>query len=268
MPLITLPGWAEKAIRAPFHLVGLELIRRQSQNASDQRIFFLHLPKCGGVSLKRALSRAFGAQNLARLDSMASWRAAKIRGEDLMDYRRSLLFYYMKMDDINVIAGHFSWSDDVYDRFSQDWEYITLLRNPIRRWFSHYFYDRYRGDTYFSIEKDLPAFLHSERAREMGTLYTRRLSDPQITDLNRAVDQAKVNLEKFEILGLLEDMDAFVDQFSDRFGIRLSIPRKNTNPAEDHKYEAQENEEYIHRVKELCSNDMEIYDHARKLARK
>ena len=41
MPLTALSEWAEKAIRAPFHLAGLELIRRPSRDADDQRIFFL-----------------------------------------------------------------------------------------------------------------------------------------------------------------------------------------------------------------------------------
>lgn len=268
MSLATLPEWAEKVIRAPFHLVGLELIRRRSPNAHDQRVFFLHLPKCGGVSVNRAMSRAFGAKNLVGLDPPASWRAAEMRGEDPMVYRTSLLFYYMAMEDVNVITGHFSWSDEAYEQFSKDWAYVTLLRDPVRRWFSHYFYDRYKSGGYFSTEEELSAFLHSKRAREMGALYARRLSDPQVTDLDQAVEQAKVNLEKFEVLGCLGNMDAFTDQFSSRFGIELNVPRKNTSPAKNKEDEARKNENYVREVKELCRRDIEIYNCARKLARK
>ena len=99
----------------------------------------------------------------------------------------------------------------------------------------------------------------------MGALYTRHLSSPEATELNQVVRQAKVNLEKFEVLGLLDDMDAFADQFSSQFGVRLNIPTKNTSPMEDNKYEAMRNEEYIHRVKEICENDIEIYKYARRL---
>ncbi|PSO83052.1 MAG: hypothetical protein BRC41_12785 [Cyanobacteria bacterium QH_9_48_43] len=266
MPLTALSEWAEKAIRAPFHLAGLELIRRPSRDADDQRIFFLHLPKCGGVSVNMAMRRAFGAQKVDGLNPNASRRVAERRGKDLRRFRTSLLFYYMAMENVNVISGHFSWNDDVYEQFSKKWAYVTVLRDPIRRWFSHYFYNRHKSGGYLGIEKDLPTFLHSERAREMGTHYTRRLSSPEATELNQAVGQAKVNLEKFEVLGLLDDMDAFADQFSSQFGVRLNIPTKNTSPMEDNKYEAMRKEEYINRVKEICKNDTEIYKYAHKLA--
>jgi len=256
---------AKRAIQAPFHLLGLEVVRRRSTGVHDQKIYFLHLPKCGGVSINRAMSRAFGPQKLAGLDPKASWRAAQIKGKDPMEYRMSLLHYYLAMQNVNVVTGHFTWDDDVYDRFSSDWAYVTLLRDPIRRWFSHYFYDRYTKGGYFKVDDDLASFLHSERAREMGTLYTRRLSDSQVTDLDYAAEQAKANLEKFDVLGLTEDMNAFVDRFSRQLGVRLSIPRKNANPAGGEKAKAQENEDYVDAVRELCKHDMAIYDHARKL---
>ena len=268
MPLTMLSEWAKKAIRAPFHLVGLELTRRPSRDADDQRIFFLHLPKCGGVSVNMAMRRAFGAQKVDGLNPNASRRVAERRGKDLRRFRTSLLFYYMAVENVNVISGHFSWNDDVYEQFSKKWAYVTVLRDPIRRWFSHYFYDRHKSDGYFSTEKNLSTFLHSERAREMGTIYARRLSGSQITNLNQAVEMAKVNMEKFEILGFLEDMDAFADQFSNYFGIKLDIPIKNTSPAKDKKEGARKNEEYVHKVRRMCKHDIEIYNYARKLVYK
>ena len=147
MPLTALSEWAEKAIRAPFHLAGLELIRRPSHDADDQRIFFLHLPKCGDVSVNMAMRRAFGAQKVDGLNPNASRRVAERRGKDLRRFRTSLLFYYMAMENVNVISGHFSWNDDVYEQFSKKWAYVTVLRDPIRRWFSHYFYNRHKTST-------------------------------------------------------------------------------------------------------------------------
>jgi hypothetical protein len=265
MRLAIVPKLVEKAIRATFHLVGLDVVRRKSRNAHNQRIFFLHLPKCGGVSVNRALSRAFGAEKLAGLNPTASWQAAEIRGEDPWDYRTSLLFYYMAMKRVNVVTGHYTWSEEAYRHFSEDWAYITLLRDPVRRWFSHYFYDRYRNDAGFGIEEDLSTFLHSERAKEMGALYALRLSDLQVTDMERAVEQAKTNLEKFDVLGFTEDINDFVDQFLHRFEVHLNVPHKNKSPAEDKKDQAQVNQEYVSRVRDLCKYDVEIYDYARKL---
>jgi len=216
----------KKVVGVPFRLMGLKLVRRESPYADDQRIFFLHLPKCGGVSLNRALSRAFGPHNLAALDPTAGRRAAELLGEPYEEYRSSLLWYYMSMQGVNVVTGHFSWSDEVYNRFCEEWTYVTLLRDPVSRWLSHYFYNRYGGGEYCAIEQDLLDFLGSRRARKMGTLYTRRLSDSHAENLDQRVEQAKSNLKKFDIIGTLDRLSEFKLKLSGKTGISLDMPKK------------------------------------------
>lgn len=248
--------------------MGLKLVRRESPYADDQRIFFLHLPKCGGVSLNRALSRAFGPHNLAALDPTAGRRAAELLGEPYEEYRSSLLWYYMSMQGVNVVTGHFSWSDEVYNRFCEEWTYVTLLRDPVSRWLSHYFYNRYGGGEHCAIEQDLLNFLGSRRAREMGRLYTRRLSDSKAATPDQKIDQAKSTLDKFDIVGILEDMDEFVSYLSEKTGVNMSMPRKNKSPKRGEKINAQSKKELKTKVEKICESDIEVYEHAETLASK
>lgn len=262
------PEFIKEAIQASFRLAGLKVVRRKSPHADDQRIFFLHLPKCGGVSINRALSRAFGPYNLTALNATAWKRAVEIRSENRERYKEALLFYCMSMDNVNVVTGHFSWSDRAHEIFCDDWMYITLLRNPVSRWFSHYFYDRYGQGSYFNgIEEDLPGFLHSKRAREMGALYTRRLSDFQTANLDQSVEHAKSNLEKFDVLGVLENINDFGSRLSRKINIDLKIPRKNKSPAENEKKKAEENKELAREVEKICKYDMEVYRHAHEISK-
>lgn len=259
------PELLKKAIGAPFRLLGLKLVRRKSPQAGDQRIFFLHLPKCGGVSLNRALSRAFGPHNLAALAPSAYRRAAGILGKNHEEYRTSLLFYYMSMGDVNVVTGHFSWSDKAYDKFSENWVYVTLLRDPVERWFSHYFYDRFGSGDYRDIEDELPQFLGSTRAHEMGTVYTRRLSDSSSISSDQRVDQAKSNLRKFDVLGTLENVGSFERRLSTEVGVDVSMPKKNESPEKNKKKEIKSKDNLRSRVEKLCRSDIQVYNYAKKL---
>jgi len=256
----------KKIIGFPFRLMGLKLVRRKSPRANDQRLFFLHLPKCGGVSVNRALSRAFGPHNLAALNSTAGRRAAEILGEPYKEYRAHLLWYYMSMKNVNVVTGHFSWCNKAYDAFCEDWMYVTLLREPVSRWFSHYFYNRYGGGDYCAIEKELPEFLDSERARRMGTMYTRRLSDVQTGGLSRKVNDAKSALNKFDLVGVTQEINEFRVSLSNKIGIKLSLPKKNTSPKKNKKKEAIERKGVRRKVEKMCKEDIEIFNHAKKLA--
>lgn len=248
---------------------GARTLWRRTFRSSDQsglgdhRIFFLHLPKCGGASVRAALNKACTDEKIAALNPHASRRAAEIRGEDMLRYRASLLPYYMAREDVQVLTGHFPWSTEAYEHFGDDWSYVTLLRDPVQRWFSHYFYDRYKSHSdHFRIKDDLETFLESERAREMGNLYVRRLTDPTHQKSSDAVRQAKETLDKFDVIGVVEHIDNFARRVSDQAGIEVGLPRKNESPAQERKKNALKDEHYVGKVKELCRKDRMIYEFA------
>jgi hypothetical protein len=229
----------------------------------DRRIFFLHLPKCGGSSIRAALNEACTDEKMAALNPHASRRAAETLGEDMLRYRASLLPYYMAREDVQVLTGHFPWSNEAYEHFGDDWTYVTLLRDPVQRWFSHYFYDRYKSHSdHFKIEEDLDTFLESERAQEMGDLYVRRLTDPIHRESSDAVMEAKENLNKFDVVGVVENIDNFVSRLSGQAGVEMRVSKRNESPAQERKKSASRNKKYVNKVKEICRKDKIIYEFA------
>jgi len=46
----------------------------------------------------------------------------------------------------------------------------------------------------------------------------------------QAIDRAKKNLGKFDIVGCLEYIENFLKEFENRFGVRLKLEKRNQNP--------------------------------------
>ena len=135
--------------------------------------------------------------------------------------------------NVPFISGHFSFSDKAYQYFSNTYSYITILRDPIKRWISQYFFDKYKPHKFRQIHEDLPTFIQSERGKSHGYQYVQMLGGLHPSgeySSQQAIERAKENLHKLEVVGCLEYIDVFMKQFENRFGVKLKIHRKNQSP--------------------------------------
>ena len=227
----------------------------------QKKIFFLHIPKCGGTSIKQALQTVASPDRIHFLDAVESKTCAARLGVDLMNYRNSLLLYLMSLHHLNLIGGHFQWSDTAYEMFGDQWQYTTILRHPIDKWFSQYFYNRYKASNHFKFDLDLEEFIDSQEGRELGCDQVRKLSDPS-TPPDQQLNQAIANLERFTLIGVTERMDRFRDNFKKCFDVRLLIAHANKNPAEDLKISSYADQRIRKKVEALCAPDMQLYNKA------
>ena len=144
----------------------------------------MHPPKCGGTSISRSIKQAYGiyenlyGKNLKKLEGRCSTDAAAAMGKDIFDLRKNILMYYMFQENIKYITGHFTYIEDLPKDIKNRWHYVTILREPVNRWFSHYFfnYTIQSGDkssSHDKLNKRLEKFLNeeSDRAKEMGLSY-------------------------------------------------------------------------------------------------
>jgi hypothetical protein len=230
------------------------------------RLFFLHLPKCGGTSIVEALGACFGPRALDPtqfyLDAPAVFQTANAFDQHYREISERLLLYAMAHPKYRFITGHFFFSEKAQRDFGERWQTITVLRDPISRWFSQYFFNRYKAGDHYKTDAELEAYIESEEGIGAGRTLLNVLSgsgQDWIEDPQEGVQRAVANLKKMSLVGYLEDLDRFATDFRQRYGAGLNIGRLRKNPAASAEQSAQVSPAIVERVKHICRYDNEIY---------
>ena len=245
------------------------LARVGFQPALQQKIVFLHVPKCGGTSLDIAIQQSFGRRNLRprgvyKLDPAVSAAAAKLANMPIADYRENLLFYYLGLEDAYYVKGHFTFSDDAYRTFSALWHFISLIREPTARWISHYFFNRYKQDDHFRIEIPLEDFVETDRGRSLGHNMVSFFGGSEVRGKpisQASLDAAIANVERLSVVGVLEHLDKFAVDYERRFGVRLRIDHRNRNPVNNVHEHASLTPSMLRKIESVCEPDIALYQH-------
>ncbi len=108
--------------------------------------------------------------------------------------------------------------------------------------------------------------METERAAVLAVDQVRRLLPPD-SDVDprseNGVAEAVANLQRFALVGILEDLDRFADGYAARFGLRPSFGQRNTGAA---RQRAPIPDELRRRVVDLCAPSRRLYDEARTLS--
>jgi len=145
--------------------------------------------------------------------------------------------------------------------FGEEWAYVTILRHPVDRWFSNYFYSKYGTQSHGKIDDDLSQFVKTDKAALFGRTYPRYLVEGmESMDDATIVSESIDTLSKFTLVGCLERLDLFASRFEQLFGASLSFGQKNANPLAKAEQQAMITPQIRDRVEELCRPDMEIYE--------
>ena len=178
------------------------MVNRGKMN--DLTLIFLHIPKTAGSTLTSALCQKYGDRAVFRVFS-----AGQAEKEKYID---SL---YKNMDHVKVIAGHmfFGWHQSLPDPAKST--YITLLRDPVERVISDYYYiirrpEHYLHDTLKYLNIDFESFVSNRLSVEIDNFQTRLLAG-QINDRYSGppdLDRAIRNVNAFfSLVGLTERFD-------------------------------------------------------------
>ncbi|HKI37411.1 MAG TPA: hypothetical protein VKA46_36490 [Gemmataceae bacterium] len=234
---------------------------RQAASVTEQ-LFFLHIPKTGGISLRNWLGDQFPAGRVCWIDHHDP-RAAE--GCDL--------------DDSDLVGGHACYR--LVERFARRPRVITFLREPIDRALSAFYFFRQLGRDGLVKEGASPSLLRAcelsladfivreprEATLQLGSTQTWMLSQDQLggfTDgplqLGMAdLKAATSNLARCEFIGLTERMDESIALLCRVMGWRARALSERANPTARRPGVADLDAPTRRLLEELTSLDQELY---------
>lgn len=234
-------------------------------------VVYHHVPKCGGTSVGRALRMRYllsqssilpGPAHRAML-SLDPQADVRTQWNSTLQFRESMLLYLMHCDT-RCISAHVAFSNAAYREFHSRYAFITLLREPVARYISHYYYGVAADDPKSGISLD--AFVGTPMGRSFGTRYVeyfRGEANIDNLDLRESIDAAKANLHRFAAIGFLDRIDDFSRQLRKLLNVRISVGHENkARRGNDggQRIDAQ----LMRRIETDCAPDIEIYEYARR----
>ena len=190
--------------------------------AERELVAFIHVPKSGGTSLRRALEQQSVAYKI--LPSYEDHGFLRI--SDLQYISKSALQNY------DAVFGHFQYG--IHVNFGRKTRYISMIRNPYDLIISYYFYAKGTlklpailacSDIYEAVRVQTNVFFDNITTRMFAGL-----DDNEIVD-ETVYERAVANIDKdFEFVGILESPVASFSRIGAYLGLEIRPMTENVTP--------------------------------------
>jgi len=256
-------------------LISVDLLKRVHTRATDalckQRIVYHHVPKCGGTSVGRGLRRAyFLSQGTVRpYETELAFDLIPPEGRKVGNVLalREMMLLYLLYSDCRCVSAHVPFSTAAHEQFRDDYVFVTVLRNPVERFLSHYRW-LHRPNSHDPTPAPLEEFLDTELARKMGSAFVRYFRGrPEVDRIEpRHIDDSIDNLRKLNLVGFLDELPRFQSGLRKLTGRQISIGKENVGSAHAFDTEVM-NGPLADKVASICAPDQEIWDAVQDLRR-
>jgi hypothetical protein len=226
-------------------------------NGRPRSYVFLHIPKTGGITMYHVLNRQFDRSQVFTIRGIA-------------DRREFDKFSETSREQLQLVRGHMEFG--IHSCLTEPVSYFTILREPVDRVISHYYYHKTRPDDpiYESAQKlDLKAYVESRIGIFVDNFQTRMLAGkwydvPPGQLLPEALETAKRHLrDYFAVAGLTERFDETLFLLKAVYDWRnIYYMRHNVGSYRPHRVDLQS--EHIDAVIQAKLMDLELYAYAQE----
>jgi len=243
--MAALPSVSEPAVmlRGIFR----DLSRISGERRTQPRIVFFHLPRTGGTAIaKDILFPNFPRSQWCHVNYGVDF-------QPLGGAQHPLAWTKSKRARVKLLAGHMPFG--LTRHFPGPSEYFTMLRDPVQRTISDYYYCR-RALCNAAHEEARKLSLIEFVRRGLGlthNCYARWLSNAiygtEFRSKNEMLEAARANLSLFAFVGLTEMFDASVSRICERFRLLrspLSIVNRNQATPAGNSLSSEERRTIIH----------------------
>jgi hypothetical protein len=236
-----------------------------NRNLRLPKVFYCHVPKCAGMAISEIIRRRIFSYHLVGtfgINLPASQRASQVMSLDMMSSRELILSYHLSIPRNHFGSGHVFCRPKLVDSFLYEWDFVTILRNPINRWISEFVYNTHKISDWAKNTKPIDDYLLSKTGQIAGTIYIRYFSSmPRnyIGNYDKFIDEAVENLGRFSVVGTLEKLDEWRQSFKAHFGKNISISRENVSPNVDAVKEIRSNDSLMRKIELICEPDLRVY---------
>ncbi|BDC98250.1 sulfotransferase family 2 domain-containing protein [Persicobacter psychrovividus] len=190
-----------------------------------KRLLFEHVPKCGGTTVVKYLSDQYPFSKTYQLDNH----------QPMVSIQRFKNMPQKERYSYHFVVGHMAHllKDDVHPEMLK----ATILRDPIDRMVSHYYYVL-RRPTHYLYEQvkregvSLKDYVTLELSRELRNNYVHRFSQIEekqmLSHPREALEKAiEVLTEEYQFVGFLESLEADLLRLKHLMGFSESyVPMK------------------------------------------
>jgi hypothetical protein len=234
-------------------------------STTDQpTVIFLHVGKTAGATMRRALRRQFGR------DQVLEVRAPTVPPGRLR--RDGAVAWFAALSEADrarprLIMGHMTYG--LHEFVPRPSEYVTLLREPVALVRSQYHHvRRHEGHLLHERAKaypDLGSYIESGLSLEMDNSQTRAFAGDTTTPFGGCspamLERAKAHLETFAVAGLTERFDESIVAMIRAFGWRrVRYVTTNVDPRRSERAPLADAE--LERVRAHNVYDIELYEWA------
>jgi hypothetical protein len=223
------------------------------------KLLFLHIPKTAGTSVHNVLHRHFSRKEQLEINVFAT-------GKNLSGFSNE------KLKELRLVRGHFAFGE--HEAFGAvEFEYTSMLREPVDRCVSHYYYnlaeqDKKKKPGGRRINVPLKDLCETGDYLFVDNLQVRLLSGnariPIGSVTREMMEEAWKNLSAhFPVIGIQEQFDAYILMLCDRYELRIPYYRKQ-RVNKGRKAVAELDEETRRAVVNKNLLDIELYERVKK----